>query len=74
MQSKKQKFPVTFFILIVLTLIGNIGFSYIIGLFVSSAEFQIISLIGSLILILGCSFLSLRIMYYIHRIRNLSFG
>ena len=73
MQSEKQKFPVTFFILITLILIGNIGFRYIIGLFVGSAEFQIISLVVSLILILGCSFLRLKIIYHIHMIRRLLF-
>lgn len=67
MQSKKQKFPMGFIMLIVLILIGNVGFSYIIGIFVGSAEFQVINVIGSLILLGVSAFLSLRIIYQMDR-------
>lgn len=67
MQTNKQKFPVVIIFLIGLILIGNIGFSYIIGLLVGSAEFQVINLTISLILLGASFFLSLKIIYQMDR-------
>ncbi len=67
MNTNKPKLSFIILFLVALMLVGNVGFSYIIGLLVGSAEFEFISLITSLILFVGSLFLCLRIIYQMDR-------
>ncbi len=67
MNTTKPKLSFIILFLVALMLVGNIGFSYIIGLLVGSAEFEFFSLISSLFLFGGSMFLCLRIIYQMDR-------
>jgi hypothetical protein len=67
MSKRKKSFPVYLVVLISLILLGNIAFSYIVGLIVGNVELNIGYLTTSLLVIGSTLFLTLRIIYQIDK-------